>query len=373
MPDDTTVPLQQASDNAWKTLQLFVTTEEAGPYAATWSVDNLPEGGAGSLFGTDGLPIYDYKGRLLYYEFALPLQNGSEFRARAAATKELGSPVLQVAATRPFQLAAWREQALKFAAQNGYVIDNPDRIVCYSVPKLGLQAHNASGAKFIIDLAAPVAISYPPENADGLESLKADSDDLLLVWSPLDGRVRQASLETFALKEVALSVIAGPLAESLPESVPPTQAVLDLKLSGQQNAVYCAVASAQMILAYHGIDATQDTIAGVMQTGPGGSTVENQVAAFAQLSNNRFAGNLQKPPTFPLGQNQVNIKAPYKSGVPGHARVGAGWKIQTTGATSSNWLYIYDPWPPNAGQVYWEDWTAVQHSNDIFVGSPRVA
>ena len=363
----TVVPAKEASASAWKTLQIFLTNEEAGPYAAAWSVYNLPEGegGGGNLFQPDGLPIYDYKGRLLYYEFKLSLQNGTEFRARAAADKALGSPVLQMAATKPFDVTAWRDQTVKFATANGFTIENPNQIICYAVPKLGLMARNSSNAQFVIDMAQQIAIPVPTSS----HSVVAPSGDLLQVWSPLDGAAATpAKLELFATKEAALSSFKLSITKDFAEAPPPaTQNTLNLTLSGQETPVYCAVASAQMILAYHGIQATQDAIAAVMQTGPDGSTLDNQLIAFAQISKNKYSGTLHSPAVFESGQQQINNKAPIKSGIPGHARVAAGWKTQTTGDSTSRWLYIYDPWPPSTGQVYWEDWGAVIHTNDIFV------
>jgi hypothetical protein len=368
MPDpQTSVPRDQAADSAWQALQLFLTTDEAGPYAETWSVFNLPEGG-GNLFGQNSTTIFDYKGRPLFYEFSLALQNGNEFRARAAADKALASPVLQMAATKPFDIAAWRKNTLKFAADNGFTIDNPEQIICYAVPKLGLLARDPSNRQFVIDLAAPVAIPVPSALAPMIP------DELLLVWSPLDlveaGNKNATLFDTklHALNSIALSSTHAAFALNQPLNQPPaTQNVLALTLVGQETPVYCACASAQMILAFHNIQVTQDTIATAMQTGPGGSTLANELMAYAQLSNNAFTGTLTKPVTFGGDQQQINKNMPLKSGVPGHARVSAGWKTQTTGGTTSSWLYIYDPWPPNSGQVYWEDMSAVIHTNDIYI------
>jgi hypothetical protein len=42
------------------------------------------------------------------------------------------------------------------------------------------------------------------------------------------------------------------------------------------------------------------------------------------------------------------------------------------GQQPRRWLRIYDPWPWNAdicagGQIVWEDWDAVNHTNFIYV------
>lgn len=367
MPDpQTSVPRDQAAGSAWQALQLFLTTDEAGPYAETWSVFNLPEGG-GNPFDQNSTTIFDYKGRPLFFEFSLALQNGNEFRARAAADKTLGSPVLQMAAAKAFDITTWRKNALKFAADNGFTIDNPGQIICYAIPKLGLLAHDSSNRPFVIDLSSPVAIPIPAASkvADN------DSEELLLVWSPLDlVEARNTNATLFDTKLRALNSISpSSTREGFALNQPPaTQNVLNLTLVGQETPVYCACASAQMILAFHNIQVTQDTVATVMQTGPGGSTLANQLIAYAQLSNNALTGTLTSPVTFGGDQQQINKSMPLKSGIPGHARVAAGWKTQTSGGATGTWLYIYDPWPANTGQVYWEDMTAVIHTNDIYVG-----
>jgi hypothetical protein len=126
-----------------------------------------------------------------------------------------------------------------------------------------------------------------------------------------------------------------------------------------------------MILASHGLQRTQDEIATVMHTGPSGTTTQDQVAAYGALANGRYSGALRDKPTFDAAKQEIDQVRSLKSGIPGHARALAGWKIsQTDGGPMEQFLYVYDPWPPKQGQVYWEDWTAVMKvhpTNFIFV------
>ncbi len=46
----------------------------------------------------------------------------------------------------------------------------------------------------------------------------------------------------------------------------------------------------------------------------------------------------------------------------GHARCCRGWKD-----TGGNYLYINDPWPMLIGDIYWEDWDDILHTNYIYV------
>lgn len=137
-------------------------------------------------------------------------------------------------------------------------------------------------------------------------------------------------------------------------------------LQAQSAPTYCAVASAKMILDYHGIVKTQDEIALVMQTGPGGTMPAQQLAGYATLSDNHYLATNAAPATFDGIQEEIHASRPGKSGIPGHARVATGWRLDPANA-QTQWIYIYDPWPVNQGQVYWEAWGSVVHTNFLSV------
>jgi hypothetical protein len=48
--------------------------------------------------------------------------------------------------------------------------------------------------------------------------------------------------------------------------------------------------------------------------------------------------------------------------IEGHARCCRGWKD-----IGGNYLYINDPWPMLIGDIYWEDWDDILHTNYIYV------
>jgi hypothetical protein len=141
----------------------------------------------------------------------------------------------------------------------------------------------------------------------------------------------------------------------------------EMVLLGQKTPVFCAVASAQMILNFLGVEKEQDEIAQIMQTGPTGSTTPNQVVAYGTLTGNAFKGILQEPPTFEQLQNEINARRPLKSGIPGHARAVAGWRErQVEGMPPLQEIFVFDPWPVNGGQTYWEPWVPKPpHTNFI--------
>ena len=66
--------------------------------------------------------------------------------------------------------------------------------------------------------------------------------------------------------------------------------------------------------------------------------------------------------TWVKAKDEIDANRPLKSGVPGHARACAGWWSDGT-----NYLYIYDPLPVNQGEIYWESWGSIEHTNYIYV------
>jgi hypothetical protein len=381
-----------ARNLAWQNTKRLLITGEAGramPALADWHIDNvLPEGadpstmfegsragrrsGAINPLPEDGIKIFDVRGRPLFYEFALTLLNGKQLRAHPAADQLLGVPVLNTSIGDPLPITTMATRAEQVARDNGLtVLPGPERLTCYSYPKLGLLCTDREGVRKVIDIAEHTVIPV----SDSREIEISDRSDLLTTWSPLDvpaGPTQADVMRDFQARSEMLNDVEGDAAEDqsghrvLPEMV----------LFGQKTPVFCAVASAQMILNFLGVEKEQDEIAQIMQTGPAGSTTPNQVAAYGTLSGNRFKGILQQPPTFEQLQNEINAHRPVKSGVIGHARVAAGWRItQVEGMPPLQEIFVFDPWPVpspaagvNGGHIYWEPWLPKPpHTNFITV------
>jgi hypothetical protein len=147
------------------------------------------------------------------------------------------------------------------------------------------------------------------------------------------------------------------------------------ELYAQQTDVFCAVATGQMILDFYKYHFTQDEIATAMNTGAGGTTNPDQVTGYETLSGNCLDATFDGSADWAEARAEIDANRPLKSGIPGHARACAGWKrqnISLIGQPLRRWLRIYDPWPWNAdicagGQIVWEDWDAVDHTNFIYV------
>ena len=137
--------------------------------------------------------------------------------------------------------------------------------------------------------------------------------------------------------------------------------VLPVSLIAQETDVFCAVASAQMILDYIGIERiSQSEIASILGTNDRGTPPDALVEHLNQLSGNIIKMSTYSNPTF------IDIKGlfsilPMKSGIPGHARTIRGWKeysyLGEDGRPrhSEKFLVINDPQPVGVGQIILEN------------------
>jgi hypothetical protein len=352
------------------------TPEEAiyNPDLAAWSINNLPESGPGGWFEADPREIYDLDGRLVYRDFTMPLADGSELRARTSPALALAAEVVSLAATPPLRIDERLERA-RAAAKNAKLEEvGRSSLVCYAYPKLGLLCRQWDGDKVIVDLgdftllrAEPMVLESPeflgvspPSDlaASITEEIGAELGALTPVGLPEGGDLDWEIAEGGGLEYFVASQEAASNEHTLP----------GLVLRPQETPVYCAVAVAQMVLAHFGITATQSEISASMGTGPMGSTNEQQMKAYKELSKGDLDPQLDISASFSDPQSEVSNGRPSKSGVPGHARLCGGYKVvPTANGVDTKWLYIYDPWPPQQGAIYWEDWRAILHTNFIYV------
>jgi len=205
------------------------------------------------------------------------------------------------------------------------------------------------------------------------------SSEYLTLWSPFDlvGRASEASfVESWSFSEQTLPVLPSIEAglEALLSAIEGAREIEmervlpGMTLRGQKTPFFCAVATAQMILAYHGIVKTQEEIAAAMKTGPAGTNNSNQIQGYHGLAGEQFTAIYDDTASFLEAKEEISLGRPFKSGVPGHARACGGWKtVESPNGTQKRWLYIFDPWPPEEGRAYWESWGAIGHTNYIYL------
>lgn len=372
----TTITVAESQQYANSALLQFLRVGEAGPeHLRRWSVDVLGEAGVeeagGPEFGTHIDNLYDINGRLVFRDFVTPLANGSEFRSRAAANDLMGRSVWFVSAGASLNLGAAREQAEFIASSHDLEVVTGDKaLVCYAYPKIGFLCRLRSDPTqhLVIDTFENNIISLSTANSDVVAS-----PELLYCWSPLD--IADASVFKPFLRESwdrsvksLSSINSNPARNQLEGEIQSAQeganeTTVPLVLRGQETPVYCAIACAQMIMEYHGLVKTQAEIAAVMNPDSTGTTNPNQIAGYNTFLSPRFTAIFDETASFAEGRNEIIEGRPMKSGIAGHARVGAGFRVKN----DELWLYIYDPWPVNQGTVYWESWGTLHHTNYVYV------
>ncbi len=358
-------------------------------------------------FNPKPLVIYDLNGEPLFYEFSAAGEQGEVGRIKAAASRLVGSGVV----TLEQGPRRWDPKDAMKMAKERVRKDYPDRkvkgqeLVCYCYPKIGVRLELSGGKE---DRGRSVI--YDVSDGREVRSFGEDGIEGVTAYSFLDSLAagdRETRLKRFDEEEEELEVARkmtprlldmdlgrGELAKAKAEFTLVSDYVVFpfyssrvikfgprcsphdcFMLYAQQTDVYCAVATGQMILDFYRRYFDQDDIATAMGTGAGGTSNTGQVTGYETLSNGCLDATYDSSADWSEAKAEIDANRPLKSGIPGHARACTGWKRQNfwiIGTQPKKWLQIHDPWPWNAnicqgGAVYWEDWSAVTHTNFIYV------
>lgn len=361
-----------AANAARATMMQFLDFQNAG---SAWSPLNFPEAGVDNWFGGSPVCIYDIDGSPLFYDFEMELSDGFFSRVRTAADSTLGSPAVQVSLGPKVDYASL-VSAIRQTIEPTYTLH--EQLVCYSYPKLGVLVTDRMGRTFVVDLFDRSMIHLEPVAA----SVDALGGEFVTAWSLLSVAKRASSslvAENFRMRNALVENLfrsdAG-LEASVLENLPLVkQKVLpNVPLRPQSNSVFCAIATAQMILERWNIIRSQEDIAVAMGTRfppDSGTRHSAQVTAYSTLSGGVLQGRSDSDPTFSEACAQIDIDRPLKSGIVAHARCCVGYKSAEGPNGPQQWLLINDPWPSEQGNQYWEDWNQIVHTNFISVGPPQ--
>jgi hypothetical protein len=358
-------------------------------------------------FDPEPLVIYDLNGEPLFYEFSVRQKRRQVGRIKAAASRLVGSGVvtLEQGARR------WDPDTAIKVALKRVKKDYPDRevagqdFVCYCYPKIGVRLELAGSNRrknqsVIYDASDGQQVkSYDDAGLEGLSAYSfldnlslEDGEARLKRFDNEEEELEAARKTTPRLFEpnfergdldklkaeftLVSDYIAIPFYSSKVVKYGPRCSPHEcFMLYAQQTDVYCAVATGQMILDFYRRYFDQDDIAAAMSTGAGGTSNPGQVAGYESLSNGCLNATYDSSADWNDAKAEIDANRPLKSGIPHHARACTGWKRQNiwiTGTQPKKWIQIHDPWPWNlnicqGGAVYWEDWSAVTHTNFIYV------
>lgn len=347
----------------------YVSVDDALKHANV-ALNDFIEAGSPGLDGTNWtgatlnempLTIYDINDKKLFYQFSVEKDGECIGIIRTSASKVLGSPIVQIGLKAPsWDSKEVLENTIGIAKSQytDYEIDSAT-IVCYSYPKIGvkIQLHNPKNEEqrnILLD-----AVDY---------SMILDSSSLsseISVWSIYE----KISLENMTQgisaweeRDMDVDIL---LAKSDINVLDSSSSMIITRLSsdtisgfylfGQEDDWYCAPAVGQMIADYYNIDHSQDFIAGVMGTIDGqGTSLNNEIAYYRNNLNKQNSNAYQFSNPWTADQwldvkDMISANKPFASRILGHDRACAGW-----GEFGDRYLYIYDPWPVNEGDIYWE-------------------
>jgi hypothetical protein len=345
------------------------------------------------------IAIHDINGTLLFLDFPI-IRGGETFGyVRTAASQIVGNPVVSLdLGPRSWDFEAAVRKLLPRVKKEfqGAKASEP-LLVCYSYPKLGVMFSlegPGAPARVIYDVADLVRIPDRPEK-------EVEGSFAWSFYDSLSDAERRSRVKRFtAAEEARLAIDARARREIV--AARSLQSVRDLvafrwkqtttkllqycshypytharghhcfSLHAQQVNDYCAVATCQMILCYYRYYFSQDDIAPACGYSPGGCPPD-QSPGYESMSCNHLDASFDASPTWAKARDQIDLLRPLKTGIPGHARACAGYSRTSWifGGTIDEKLYIYDPWPWNAdfalgGEVRWEDWGAITHTNYVY-------
>jgi hypothetical protein len=355
------------------------------------------------------MTVNDLDGRPLFYEFDVYEQEEPVGSVRASASQTLGPSILSIElGPRRWDASSALTGATAtardhFRGQRARL--GASELVCYCWPKVGVRVRATSAERGESSIVVDAADLKPIERFGG------DQPEGSTAYSFYEEQVEprlEARRRRWQREEEDLAVVREIVPELMDDRMPtdPTTRAslasrLELKipyqkfllvqqqtvrfgprcsphecmeLYAQQTDVYCAVATGQMILDFYKWHFTQDQIAATMGTDASGTSQDGQIAGYEGRSNGCLDATYDGTADFAEAKAEIDANRPFKSGISGHARCGAGYQTYWSfGALRyERWLKVYDPWPWNAnicqgGAITWEDWTAINHTNFIYV------
>ena len=292
----------------------------------------------------DPTPIYDLTGDSdpILYDVPVISEDGDVVGIIGIwARKDLGVPVYSLSLnSQKLTTEKAEEITLKNTKEKG-IKTGPVNVVYYDFPKRAWEVTLEKNSKVIkrvlVDQATNEVISKDKIKPFNSKIDKEKKKHALKLWEEADKQMSN-KMEGKARGSV--------------------EYVLDVPLYGQETDVYCSPASAEMILDYHGYDYTQNEIADAMETTESGTPWENIPTGIVNVTGYEFDAGNNWFWDWEDVINEIDNGYPYISNTIGHSRVVRGYHYNT-------WLFwikyqrVNDPWPPDEGEIRWENYYTV--------------
>ena len=386
---DGEISLDHARDLAQSALLESILSGHTAPGPHLWE---------GASLSPDPLTIYDMNGEPLFYQFDVVCGDDDLGTVRIGASRVLPSPVMAVVLTPGY----WDREKLNRDAGEFLTAECPDctiisaQPVCYRYPKIGQRViYQEPGSPSPTEVILDAATAEPVEYAFALSYYDMVSARDLVKNREQWIREEQIHAQVLARvqtpgpgaalseRKAALLALGRSLAEiprfsdwidsrytsSLAGSgtAKGGEHYLSLNLHPQETSYYCTVATIQMISEYYGQIYDQQTIARLTGTYNAGTTTQQEINFFRNVLDMEDTFS-DTTPSVAEEKTELDAGRPYDSSVSYpdgliHARACAGYRDDF----GSVKFRIYDPWPPNIGEIYDEAFTDIHHYEDVFV------
>jgi hypothetical protein len=354
-----------------------VTAEEAFKHANANMINFIAtntsgfENWTGASIDSKPLELYDPTGQKLYYQFSVLKNKTLIGIIDIAADKRLGQTVqLVLFEPKPFDATTAMNKSREIA-KNEYPEGEikSTQMVVYDYPIVGAMTivkDKTTGVehRIFVDAYTLEKVEDKPatETEPGIWSiyeqrLKNGIDNNLRHWQKSDELAK--SIEQAAVNK-GVSINAAVTEENIKKlSADITKSRTDVEVDlgatvyAQITSYYCGPATAKMLTEYYNDENPHQTTIYEMMNG----VAPNGVTNSQQLLYYRSSNGMNKPDSFSTttvsfagAMNEINNGGPFKSGVPGHARMCRGYKI----SGSNVYLRIGDPNPIYFCVPYWE-------------------
>lgn len=347
------------------------------------------------------LVIYDLSGLPLFYDYPLRVGRKAAGFVRVAATKALGDTVVAVQTTPP----GWDLEEVK-ARLRAHLETNArqatggrTRLVCYSYPKLALEAEIKTAGEEMPRVLMDVG-DFTIVPVEEVESPERSGQVAVSLLGRVTERTAMRRMAAWDRSHEGFEAFVGEHAVLDPErleTVPSRErlaaidnAMIDLRwietektidfcchgggcrdhvcfcLHPQENNVHCTRASSQMILCYYRYCLSQHDIAQAFGVDDDDLTPWAAVeGGLEDLTHNCFDATLDYSVSFGDYRSEIDARRPCLSDDGGHTRACAGYRqanVWWLGQPRPRSLYIFDPWPANTGAVYWENYNTASYA-----------
>lgn len=324
-----------------------------------------------------GIPIRDLNGKSLFLHYDIVDDTGEKVGAVRASGRGEALPPIDAIIIGEGALNPQHAQEIVF---NDLINNYPGMqvtnlgFVCYGYPRIGLlhklmdstggtqiTLHDAFTGKLVHSIKGDDQTALASEA--GQRDVEGEGVYSMEEYLPQSGtgagaRNQWAKLASLAQKSAKQAF--GVNEESI---LPAVHGIyIPIRLSPQETPVYCAVATAQMMLAYLGIHLAQTEIAVALKTGPTGTTRINLAYGIERLVPSMLSSHSDSTVTFNEVYEVLRRSLPVKSGIPYHARLINGVRVYEfieakTGkvAFRDQYYLVNDPYPPGVGQFSMEN------------------